>query len=233
MAKEKILLIEDDASTHRLAKTVLQFKGYEVVSAFTGKEGIERAAQEEPELIILDIRLPDMDGVEVLSRLKESEETKRMPVVMFTAYNAGQARQTCKRLGAVGYLTKPIEPLRFPSDVEKLLKELEEQRGSAEGRNGDLEDYEAMFAELQRDFIAEFPNRLARLHAYVKQKDSSAVQQFGHKLKGSGTSMGFEKLSMLGAQMEHEAEKGDWTQIERIFHELERTYTEIKHRVSH
>ena len=120
MAK-KILVIDDEPDTLRLVALVLKRQGYDVVTATEGKEGIKKAVTERPDLIILDVMMPGMDGFEVAKVLRSAKETSQLPILMFTA--KGQLEDKLKgfEVGADDYITKPAHPAELLMRVKKLL----------------------------------------------------------------------------------------------------------------
>ena len=120
MAK-KIFIIEDDRSAIRLIEYVLQQAGYEVVTATDGVEGLRRATSEHPDLIILDIMLPGLDGFEVCHRMRQRSETANIPILIISAKARQDDKDTGFRVGADDYLTKPAEPAEILAKVETLL----------------------------------------------------------------------------------------------------------------
>ncbi len=106
----KVLIIEDDPVIIKATSVVLEGVGCEVCSGLGGEEGLVRAAEEQPDLILLDIMMPDLDGWTVLQRLKGLEETRQIPVVIFTAYEVARGKEGLIERGAVGLVSKPFEP---------------------------------------------------------------------------------------------------------------------------
>jgi CheY-like chemotaxis protein len=106
----KVLIIEDDPVVIQSTSLVLQTVGCKVESALGGQEGLTRAADLKPDLILLDIMMPDLDGWQVLQQLKGSEETRDVPVVIFTAYEVARGREGLLERGAIGLVQKPFEP---------------------------------------------------------------------------------------------------------------------------
>lgn len=119
--KRKILLIEDNEQNRYLATFLLEERGYEVVSAVTGPQGIALATQIHPELILLDIQLPGMDGHAVARALKADPQLRSIPIVAVTSYAMVGDREKCLAAGAEGYIEKPIDPATFVSAVEAYL----------------------------------------------------------------------------------------------------------------
>jgi two-component system alkaline phosphatase synthesis response regulator PhoP len=118
---KKILIIEDDPGTTRFLVYTLEQEGYKVLSVADGLEGLRQTQYEHPDLIILDIMLPGMDGYEICHRLRQKPETLTVPVLIVS----GRARQDDKnvglRMGADDYLSKPVDPQTILAKVETLL----------------------------------------------------------------------------------------------------------------
>lgn len=118
----KILVIEDDPDIQQLIHLSLEFTGgYQVALASNGPEGLEKAAGENPDLILLDAMMPGMDGFEVCRRLKADPATAAIPVVFLTAKAQASEIEEGLRLGASGYLTKPFDPMRLKDEIEGYL----------------------------------------------------------------------------------------------------------------
>jgi len=117
----KILVIDDEMQTVKLVGMLLQRRGYEVVAATLGSQGLEKSRAERPDLIVLDIMMPDMDGFEVCRRLRADPTTAGIPVIMFTAKTLVDDKVTGFQAGADDYLTKPVHPDELATRVEALL----------------------------------------------------------------------------------------------------------------
>ncbi|MEF3275310.1 MAG: response regulator transcription factor [Chloroflexus sp.] len=118
-----ILVIEDEASIRNVAKAYLEHAGYRVLCATTGPEGLQMAFDEQPDLIVLDLMLPGMDGMEIAARLRERSDVY---ILMLTARNDEIDRVAGLRVGADDYLTKPFSPRELVARVEAILRR---QRG--------------------------------------------------------------------------------------------------------
>ena len=121
MAGELILIIEDNEKNRKLARDVLQVKGYETVESETAEEGIKLANEKSPKLILMDIQLPGMDGITALKRLRANAETKSIPVIAVTASAMTYNRVTMLAEGFDGYQTKPISVNDFLEEVRRVL----------------------------------------------------------------------------------------------------------------
>jgi len=129
MMKKKILIVEDNEQNLYLTTFLLEKQGYDVVQARNGEEGVDLAVAERPDLILLDIQLPVMDGYEVARRLKAVEETRSIPIVAVTSYAMAGDREAVLAAGCEGYIEKPIDPDHFAEQVKKFLNA---ERGTGE-----------------------------------------------------------------------------------------------------
>jgi two-component system, cell cycle response regulator DivK len=119
--KALILIVEDNERNLKLVRDLLQVNGYETVEARNAADGLRFARERNPTLILMDIQLPDLDGVATLGRLRADERTASIPVVALTAYAMSGDRQRLLAAGFDGYLEKPIDHRLFPSQVRSLL----------------------------------------------------------------------------------------------------------------
>lgn len=119
--KKTVLLVEDNEDNLVVYRTILEHVGYRVVEARDGEEGVERAKRELPDLILMDISIPKMDGWEATQRLKADPETRDIPIVALTAHALEEDRQKAVQAGCDGYLAKPVEPRRVVQEVERFL----------------------------------------------------------------------------------------------------------------
>ena len=123
MGTKRILIIDDDEDFCKIAKTNLELIGdFAVITAMNGKEGIKLADTASPDLILLDLLMPGMDGFEVLNRLKKKESTMAIPIVMLTAKGDEEFKIKASQLYDEGYITKPVEASALKSKIEEVLK---------------------------------------------------------------------------------------------------------------
>ena len=122
MAGALILIVEDNDKNRKLVRDVLAFKGYEVIESETGEEGVRLAQERRPSLVLMDIRLPGIDGVEALRRLRAAETTRAIPVLAMTASVMSEDRQKIMAAGFDGYQSKPINVTDFIAAVAQLLE---------------------------------------------------------------------------------------------------------------
>jgi CheY-like chemotaxis protein len=116
-----ILVVEDNERNLKLLRDVLEYAGYDVRTARTAEDGISFAADDPPDLILMDLQLPGIDGVEALHRLRESPRTADIPVVAVTAQAMKQDRERVALAGFNGYVEKPISVRAFPDQIRRFL----------------------------------------------------------------------------------------------------------------
>jgi len=129
--KAKILIVEDDLDSLKLIGLILQSKGYQVIAAQNGQQALEKASNEMPDLVILDIMMPGMSGYEVCKRMRADPQTAAIPVIMFTAKTSVEDKVAGFEAGADEYLTKPIHPAELVTRVEALLARTARLGGAA------------------------------------------------------------------------------------------------------
>ena len=121
MANELILIVEDNEHNQKLAGDVLRFKGYRVLVAETAEIGLPMALKEKPDLVLMDIHLPGMNGIEALAKLRADPETKAIPVFAFTASVMPQDRREITSAGFDGFLSKPINLKEFLETINAAM----------------------------------------------------------------------------------------------------------------
>ena len=115
MSKAKILVVDDDASSLELIEAMLVPNGYEIITTNDGSKAVAIIVEKKPDLILLDIMMPGLDGYSTLTKIKENKTISKIPVVMLTAMGFQLNKELALRFGAVGYITKPV-------DLDELLK---------------------------------------------------------------------------------------------------------------
>jgi len=119
--KEKILIVEDNPQNMRLVETALGARNYTLFKATDGEEALDMATRERPDLIIMDIRLPKMSGLEVTRKLRETPTFSHTPIIAFTAYAMKGDRERIIDAGCDAYLSKPVDIRKLPGLVAEML----------------------------------------------------------------------------------------------------------------
>lgn len=122
MGKEKILAVDDTLLIRTMVKDILEKKGYEVITACDGEEALEKVYNEEPDLIVLDLQMPKVDGFEVCQELKFDPEYQDIPIIMLTARVEDINKMEGLGIGADDYITKPVDAKKLIKAVREVLK---------------------------------------------------------------------------------------------------------------
>jgi two-component system alkaline phosphatase synthesis response regulator PhoP len=188
MAGKKVLVVDDDVKTVELVKLYLTRDGYQVLSAYDGIEALRLARESRPDLIILDLMLPDIDGLEVCRTLRHESD---VPIIMLTARSTDQDKLTGLGLGADDYVTKPFSLKELAARVQAVLRRLPGERGPEEIRSGELSmnfiKHEAWFAGRPLDLTSvEFKllGVLAREPGRVFSRTSLIEEALGYDFEG-------------------------------------------------
>ena len=118
----KILVVEDDAAIRNMIAQRLNREGYEVLEAGDGAHGIARAMTEQPDLLLMDMGLPILNGWQAIHRLKSTSATRSIPIIALTAFALSHDRQKCLQVGCDDYETKPVDFTRLLSKMQRLLQ---------------------------------------------------------------------------------------------------------------
>ncbi|WP_088533788.1 response regulator transcription factor [Geobacter sp. DSM 9736] len=123
MKRRKILIVEDEESLLRLESILLTSKGFEVIGAMDGPSALKRVVSDRPDLVLLDVMLPEMNGFEVCRQIRANPIVSQTPVVMLTAKKNGQDFEQGKECGANAYITKPFKSAKVIEIIEQILSE--------------------------------------------------------------------------------------------------------------
>ena len=119
---KRVLVVEDNENNMKLICLVLKKHGYEPIQAFSGEEGVDKAIAERPDLILMDIQLPDINGMEAVKRIRMVDDMQEIPIIAITSYAMAGDREKILNVGCDGYFEKPIDPLTIVEKIEKIVK---------------------------------------------------------------------------------------------------------------
>jgi DNA-binding response OmpR family regulator len=139
MANETILLIEDEKNIRELVKYNLEQEGFRVLTEAKGSAGLETALKEKPALVLLDLMLPEMNGLEICKTLKRNEKTHLIPIIMLTAKGTESDKVVGLELGADDYVTKPFSPRELVARIKAVLRRSQEKPPQEILRSGTIE----------------------------------------------------------------------------------------------
>ncbi len=192
---EKILVVDDDVDSLKLIGLMLQRQGYEVIAANAGQPALQKAYSEKPDLIILDVMMPDMDGYEVCKRLRAEPNTSEIPIIMFTAKTLVDDKVKGFEVGADDYLTKPTHPAELSARVKTVLSRSQQQRIS-------VKQEASGFGGLSIGFLGVkggvgTTTLAANVGAILAQKDSTILADIRPGQGTLGLSLGFTRAQGL------------------------------------
>lgn len=118
---KRILIVEDNEQNLYLATFLLKKSGYEIIAATDGLEAIDKIIAEKPDLVLMDMQLPEMNGYEATKRIKSITEINHIPIVAITSYAMAGDREKTLAAGCIAYIEKPFDPDTFVSEIEKYL----------------------------------------------------------------------------------------------------------------
>jgi len=139
-AAPRVLLVDDENAIRTICRVNLEGDGLAVAEATNGREALERVRERQPEIVLLDVMMPDVDGWEVAEKLAADPATRDIPVVFLSARAAREDRERAQALGAVGYIVKPFDPLKLGGIVREVLDRV--RRGEREQLNKELAELE-------------------------------------------------------------------------------------------
>ncbi|MBM4141304.1 MAG: response regulator [Nitrospira sp.] len=119
---KKILIVDDNQDSRELVVKILKNRGYQLIEAIDGEDALEKAMAERPDLILMDISIPKIDGYEVTRRLKSQKEFKNIIIVALTAHAMKGDREKAFEVGCEGYISKPINTRELPDQIKSFLK---------------------------------------------------------------------------------------------------------------
>ncbi|KPK07883.1 MAG: hypothetical protein AMJ56_12655 [Anaerolineae bacterium SG8_19] len=149
--KYTLLIVEDDRDTSEMLRVYFEAQGYRVVPAYSGHEALDKCRTEQPDLILLDVRLPDFDGFEVGQHLQEDVRTSRLPVIFVTERRARDDRIAGLKLGAIDYITKPFDVQELRLRVRNALRRAGSQNNPVTGLPGEKLTNDRLSLMLERD----------------------------------------------------------------------------------
>ena len=122
MSKGHVLVVEDNLDNYELVRTILELNGYDTFLAVNGRDGVDAARKQKPDLILMDMALPEMDGWDATQRIREDPQTKHIPMVALTVHTLPRERKRALDAGVDAYISKPFDASHFLQVVESTLK---------------------------------------------------------------------------------------------------------------
>jgi two-component system sensor histidine kinase/response regulator len=221
----KVLLAEDNAVNRTLATKLLEKRGHTVVSAETGRQALELLERHAVDLVLMDVQMPEMDGLEATAAIREKEKSTgaHLPIIALTAHAMKGDRERCLAAGADGYVTKPINPQelfaaidQFKSPNQVLSDNPSHSIPSPAADSFDMatalqrvDGDRDLLDEIIRIFMDECPRMIADLQQAFDAGDLRKIERSAHTLKGSASNLGATVVSLSAADMEAKSHAGD------------------------
>jgi two-component system sensor histidine kinase/response regulator len=218
----RVLLAEDDVVNQRLARTVLEHRGFTVATAGNGREALDRCLKERFDVVLMDVQMPLMDGFEVTAAIRRSESAggPRMPIVGVTAQAMKGDRERCLAAGMDEYVSKPIRPEELFKAIDAAVsRQPRKERIASAASSWEVLDKRDLLAlvggdfeavrELARLFLEDGPRRLAVIQAALEANDQRAVCGAAHAMRGSASSICGRRTADAALRLEEAAEAGD------------------------
>lgn len=221
-----ILLVEDNLMNQKFMSHILKRLGATFEIAIDGKDAIEKVKQQKFDLILMDIQMPVMDGLEATQIIRQQLNMKDIPIIALTAHAMKGDKEKCLAAGCNGYITKPIDQQKLVSEIMSVIK-------STEPEYEDISPYFQGFSreeiiQLRTDYIESMKKEVEELDKKISPKEFEAFKFFGHNIKGNGVAYGFPEISKFGAKIEEAANSQDYPTLVTVFNEFKEYLASIK-----
>ncbi len=212
------ILIVDDSDLTRSSLTKL-FSDYQcnIITSIDGLDGIQKSLTSKPDIILLDILMPNLDGIKMLQVIKIIDELKKIPVIVISGNSNKTNVFACLEAGADKVITKPIDEDNLIKSIEELTK-----RKLTHNTKSDNLITDDTINELKKIYIKAFPQREIQINKAIAERDKYAVGNIFHELKGVSASMGFPEVTEISRMIELalNSEKIDWNYIKNQTDEI-------------
>jgi CheY-like chemotaxis protein/HPt (histidine-containing phosphotransfer) domain-containing protein len=229
--RHRILVVEDNAVNQRLVRRILERLGHAMTLATTGREALSRVETDEFDVILMDVRMPEMDGIEATRAIRrlESErgdtEAHHVPILALTAYAQEEELDRCLAAGMDGYLIKPIRTRTLSQAIEAAVAsrsvrlQVSEPRPQAQGILDEKDLLERvggdwrLLLEIVQLFQADSPKRMQEIQRALEERDAKALAALAHTLKGSVAIFSLPEATEAAQALEDLARRGSWKRM--------------------
>ncbi len=238
-----ILLAEDHPINRELAVTILTQEGHRVTEAYNGKEALALATGRPFDLVLMDVQMPELDGLEAIRLIRGDEQPtgRHVPIIALTAHAMKGDRELCLAAGADAYLSKPVKRRELLEAIRSLAGHAsagaaqpsavapvpEEKHLDLERLLDQLGGGEEMVQKLARMFLQGLPEQLAELHDASSQRDNPTLARMAHMLKGAIANFGTGPAYAAASRLEQSARKAEWTEIASTQLEFEKQLNKL------
>ena len=211
---KKVLVVDDSEIILKSVKNVFEELNFEVFTSHDGLEGLQKAAELKPDLIFLDLMMPQLDGIKMLQVKKVLKDIAGIPVIVISANTARSNVMAAMEAGADRVISKPLNKEKLINEVNDLLKiKLE---ASSANKIFNESDNNNIKNELVKYFVSSFPAKRQAIATAIKDQNHIQLKSLMHELKGAGGTMGYQSLTDLSAEIETKEIKSqmDWVFVE-------------------
>ncbi len=221
-----ILVVEDNLMNQKLMSHILNRLGSTFDIASDGKEAIEMIKKKKYDLILMDIQMPVMDGLEATRIIRNELNMRDLPIIALTAHALKGDREKFLAAGCTGYITKPVDQQKLVSEIMSVMK-------SKEPEFEEISPYFQGFSreeiiQLRTEYIDSMKKEVEELNKKLSPKEFEAFKFFGHNIKGNGVAYGFPEISKYGAKIEEAAVGQDYPSLVTVFNEFKDYLNSIK-----
>jgi CheY-like chemotaxis protein/HPt (histidine-containing phosphotransfer) domain-containing protein len=233
----KVLLAEDNAVNRTLATRLLQKHGHTVVVVENGRQALEALERETVDLVLMDVQMPEMDGLEATEAIREKEKKTgdHLPIIALTAHAMKGDREKCLAAGTDDYLTKPIRTADLFAAVERLThaktiataeatSAVNSPRANVFDNDAALRHVEGdrdLLDEIIRIFADQCPRTMFEIQNAIRDADLSVLERAAHSLKGAASNLCAVGVTQSAAELEESARSGDSSRSREQFQALE------------
>jgi len=248
--RASVLLAEDNKTNQHIAVSVLTKRGHDVDVAKNGLEALEKVKAKHFDVVLMDIQMPQMDGLEATRRIRKMEEFNRLPIVALTAHALSEERERCEEAGMNGFVTKPFKPQELHDAVERWLRSAAGKCAAraAAKRNGrmkqeaarpvpvDLEAFRSAMREAGVEevvpitigtYLDEAPGKFNTTVDAVQAGDGKAIDRAAHALKSASGAIRADSLAKLLQQLEDAGGEGDIQRAQGLFQAVQKEYERV------
>jgi signal transduction histidine kinase/DNA-binding response OmpR family regulator/HPt (histidine-containing phosphotransfer) domain-containing protein len=249
----RILLVEDNATNQEVALAILGKLGWHVEVVNNGKEALQALEQVPYDLALMDVQMPEMDGLEATRRIRDSHSTAlnpQIPIIAMTAYAMAGDPEKCKAAGMNDYISKPIDPQALAEAVDKWLAPVIDgktpEAAISNKQTADMaappappvfntQDFirrmmgdEGMARRVATGFLSDLPNQIDKLKALAASEDVTAAGKQAHTIKGAANNVGGTALGSVASEIEKAGKAGDLPAVLARLPELDVQYVQLK-----
>ncbi|MEW5804971.1 MAG: response regulator [bacterium] len=246
--KLEILLAEDDLINQKVAVGILRRKGYSVQVVETGQEALDFLAQHQPDLVLMDVQMPVLDGLEATRTIREKEKltVQHIPIIAMTAHAMKGDRERCLDAGMDGYISKPVKMAELEQEMERILPASPPEDSQAESvfsmdmellsrkvfdvssALANLDENRALLKEIIDLFLEKAPLQIQEMKDAISFGDIRLLERHAHTLKGGASNIGACQFADEAFRLELAARGGDMKRCSQLLERIERKFEDLQ-----